>query len=495
MKIFGIHIPPFVQRTLDLCLQKVSSCNKILIETMKSKYFKKLDNLYKGLNRRYEQLGYVSQPPKIREMAKCEHHKRALENTFALFQVNKSEITPDFEQRVDNIEKYIYSITKPKYVSSQLQISQVEATSTNIPTSQVMGPHDSHMTQPNSHQVANQSSAADPQEESVKQQGYGNVVQQQTSGEITPPVISTSGILASPLLENCNEENENCQGHIVISDDASPAMQHSINVMNFVSAEALVDSCEDIGMVFHLNDGKSTLEPLNGPPLSAIGSDLEGVNVTDSQARYLTRRKFAPRERNMNHFINSMPASEIFLQLTSSEKLFSNSSTSQENNALSEEIKEINMRLIDTEVVADKGKIVTTAAEGYIAHGEGLTVKLLFNSVSVNVNPMSNHGSYKKPIIQPLWLHIPASYPHCSVAIIDEMPLEARKDLDEDLSMKAKLKLTLCLQRLSQPLSLKDIAVSWDRCVREAICEYAQLFGGGTFTSKYGGWEICPNDI
>lgn len=54
------------------------------------------------------------------------------------------------------------------------------------------------------------------------------------------------------------------------------------------------------------------------------------------------------------------------------------------------------MRLIDTEVVADKGKIVTTAAEGYIAHGEGLTVKLLFNSVSVNVNPMSNHGSYKK---------------------------------------------------------------------------------------------------
>lgn len=101
--------------------------------------------------------------------------------------------------------------------------------------------------------------------------------------------------------------------------------------MNFVSAEALVDSCEDIGMVFHLNDGKSTLEPLNGPPLSAIGSDLEGVNVTDSQARYLTRRKFAPRERNMNHFINSMPASEIFLQLTSSEKLFSNSSTSQVN--------------------------------------------------------------------------------------------------------------------------------------------------------------------
>jgi len=64
----------------------------------------------------------------------------------------------------------------------------------------------------------------------------------------------------------------------------------------------------------------------------------------------------------------------------------------------------------------------------------------------------------------------------------------------EDLSIKAKLKLKFSLRMLSEPLSLKDIAMSWDHCVRETICEYAQLHGGGTFTSKYGGWENYLDD-
>lgn len=63
----------------------------------------------------------------------------------------------------------------------------------------------------------------------------------------------------------------------------------------------------------------------------------------------------------------------------------------------------------------------------------------------------------------------------------------------EDLSMKAKLKLRQYLLGQSQPLSLRDIAKSWDQCAREAICEYAQLRGGGNFSSKYGGWETCPH--
>ena len=38
-------------------------------------------------------------------------------------------------------------------------------------------------------------------------------------------------------------------------------------------------------------------------------------------------------------------------------------------------------------------------------------------------------------------------------------------------------------------MSLKDIANTWDACARTVICEYAQQFGGGTFSSKYGTWE------
>lgn len=62
-----------------------------------------------------------------------------------------------------------------------------------------------------------------------------------------------------------------------------------------------------------------------------------------------------------------------------------------------------------------------------------------------------------------------------------------------DLSERAKAKLRCNLESLDQPLSLKVIARSWERCAREAIIDYAEAQGGGTFSSKYGGWEGCQS--
>ncbi|WVZ01070.1 hypothetical protein V8G54_027139 [Vigna mungo] len=218
----------------------------------------------------------------------------------------------------------------------------------------------------------------------VSGSGYGNAVQEQTSGETTP-VISNSAILTPPLLENCNKVKEHFQDHSSICDDSSPAMQHLIKVLTSISAEALMASCGEIGMIFHLSDDKSTLEPLNGQPIGVIDSNSK-----------------------------------------------------KENHTLSEEIKEINKQLIDTEVVIDKNNKIfptTIEAQNIAVGGEGLTVKLFFNSVTVNLNSMSKHDFHKK-----------------------------------------------------------DIAMSWDHCARETICEYAELHGGGTFTSKYGGWQDCLHD-
>lgn len=61
----------------------------------------------------------------------------------------------------------------------------------------------------------------------------------------------------------------------------------------------------------------------------------------------------------------------------------------------------------------------------------------------------------------------------------------------EDLSMKAKSRFSVSLRSLSQPMTLKDIARTWDVCARAVISEYAQQSGGGTFSSKYGSWENC----
>lgn len=57
--------------------------------------------------------------------------------------------------------------------------------------------------------------------------------------------------------------------------------------------------------------------------------------------------------------------------------------------------------------------------------------------------------------------------------------------------MKAKSRFSISLRSLSQPMSLKEIARTWDICARAVISEYAQQTGGGTFSSKYGTWENC----
>lgn len=61
----------------------------------------------------------------------------------------------------------------------------------------------------------------------------------------------------------------------------------------------------------------------------------------------------------------------------------------------------------------------------------------------------------------------------------------------EDLSAKVKSKLNMSLRRLTEPLSLGEIARTWDVCARAVISEYAQQNGGGNLSSKYGEWEDC----
>lgn len=61
----------------------------------------------------------------------------------------------------------------------------------------------------------------------------------------------------------------------------------------------------------------------------------------------------------------------------------------------------------------------------------------------------------------------------------------------EDLYEMTKSSFSIYVRSISQPMSLKDIAKTWDKCARGALTEYAQKSGGGTFSSKYGNWMNC----
>lgn len=67
----------------------------------------------------------------------------------------------------------------------------------------------------------------------------------------------------------------------------------------------------------------------------------------------------------------------------------------QENNTILEEIKVINSLLIGTKVVISEENTIPRAVEGVAEHGEGLIVKLLFNSLTVNLNLASQYADKK----------------------------------------------------------------------------------------------------
>ncbi|PWA91317.1 hypothetical protein CTI12_AA091680 [Artemisia annua] len=222
----------------------------------------------------------------------------------------------------------------------------------------------------------------------------------------------------------------------------------------------------------------------------------------------------------------------------------------ERNHALLEEIKIINQGLIDTVVDISESNADPPAVSEL---GEGTVVKCSYCPVALGPHLKSHRSTSKYYIrqlvllwmiirlkrhvkrpaylldpsvdmnffltdvqspIQPLQLFVPPNYPNCSPVLLDKVPVEVgqspglgwlKLSIDrirpefpivskeyEDLSIKAKWRFSSSLRKLSEPMSLKDMAKTWDVCARAVVAEYAQqTAGGGTFTSKYGAWEDC----
>ncbi|KAM1877825.1 hypothetical protein TB2_039837 [Malus domestica] len=159
----------------------------------------------------------------------------------------------------------------------------------------------------------------------------------------------------------------------------------------------------------------------------------------------------------------------------------------QVNQTLLEEITAINYQLIDTVLDISDEDTPPTVVSAQFRGGQGTIVRCSFIAVSISPNLKSQQFP-----IQPLRLLVPANYPLCSPIFLDKLRVEVSDEL-EDLSEKVKSKLNMSLRRLTEPLSLGEIARTWDVCARAVISEYAQQNGGGNLSSKYGEWEDCLN--
>ncbi|XP_038993346.1 mediator of RNA polymerase II transcription subunit 15a-like isoform X2 [Hibiscus syriacus] len=322
--------------------------------------------------------------------------------------------------------------------------------------------------------------------------------------------IGTPGISASPLLaEFTGADGTRVNALTAVSSKSSITEQPLERLMKAVksmSPSALCASVSDIGSVVSMTDRIAGSAPGNGSR-AAVGEDLVAMTKCRLQARNFFTQDGMSGTKKMKRNTSAMPLNAVssvvsindsFKQLTGSETSdLESTATStvkrsriEANHALLEEIREINQQLIDTVVDTSDEDVDSGAVAATAEGGSGTIVKCSFSAVALSSNLKSMYMSAQMSPIQPLRLLVPTNYPNCSPILLDKFPVEASKE-HEDLSVKAKSRFSISLRTLSQPMSLGEIARTWDACARAVISEHAQQSGGGSFSSKYGTWENC----
>ncbi|KAL3629921.1 hypothetical protein CASFOL_026233 [Castilleja foliolosa] len=320
--------------------------------------------------------------------------------------------------------------------------------------------------------------------------------------------IGTPGMSASPLLaEFTSPEGTHGVASTIVSGNSNAVelpLERLVKVIKSMSPKALSASVSDISSVVRMVDRIAGSAPGNGSR-AAVGEDLVALTKCRLQARNHTQDG-AGGTKKMRRYTSAIPSNVVsstgswndgLRHLTGNESDGESTGASsvkrpriEANHALEEELLEINQRLIDTVVYISEDDVDPTAVAAAGEGGEGTIVKCSYSAVALSPNLKLQYASAQMSPIQPLRLLIPNNYPNCSPVLLDKFPVEVSKEY-EDLSIKAKSKFCISLRSLAQPMSLGEIARTWDSCARAVVSEYAQQSGGGSFSSRYGTWENC----
>ncbi|XP_064989663.1 mediator of RNA polymerase II transcription subunit 15a-like isoform X2 [Musa acuminata AAA Group] len=314
----------------------------------------------------------------------------------------------------------------------------------------------------------------------------GNIEHQQATvapSEAQSFTVTTPGITASPLLAEFTspDGNQNDIPNLVVgkASTTEKPLERLIEVIRSSTPTTLSSAVNDIRSVVSMTDRIPGSETENGSR-AAVGENLiTKKRNRDTSAMPLNNLSSAGSVNDRDKQTYTVDTSELQLTVTSRVKR----QKVETNHALHEEIREINQRLIGTEI---KISDVDTDPISAASNGKGTIVKFFFTPL---IRSPISKSSYTMSRIQPLNLLVPASYPKCSPVLLDELPDEQRES--EDLSIKARSRFNNSLRGLSQLVSLGELARTWDACAHKVLVEYAQQTGGGTFSSTYGTWEKC----
>jgi len=227
---------------------------------------------------------------------------------------------------------------------------------------------------------------------------------------------------------------------------------------------------------------------------SALGQDLARTTLCRIQAR-----SFTPQDCSSGMGVTKPCICPVSTEILNDSEKSSHELTTENPRKrprieavckLWEEIKDVNQRLIDTQVnICEENIHVASVSED--KSGTGAVIKCCFNGASVNPSFIRSLGcSGYLSTIRPLHLLVPTDYPRCSPILLDNLPGEIGDEFF-DLSNKARLKLDTLLRSFKDPITLSEIAQTWEACAHAVVTEHAEKFGGGTFSSRHGTWENC----
>uniref|UniRef100_A0A0E0DA95 Uncharacterized protein n=1 Tax=Oryza meridionalis TaxID=40149 RepID=A0A0E0DA95_9ORYZ len=153
------------------------------------------------------------------------------------------------------------------------------------------------------------------------------------------------------------------------------------------------------------------------------------------------------------------------------------------NDALVDEIKTINNKLVDTVMnIADENG----TDEIIYQNGGGMLIKLSYNSMSLSPSLKSLFAASEMTIVMPVKLLVPADYPKSSPILVDNDDEQRRLS---DISYAVAVAFGRAVDELLEPRSIEAMAMAWDGCVRRAVTEVAHRHGGGTFSSRHNQWR------
>ncbi|KAH7690876.1 hypothetical protein IHE45_02G078400 [Dioscorea alata] len=316
--------------------------------------------------------------------------------------------------------------------------------------------------------------------------------------------VGTPGISASPLLaEFVSPDIHQPDGPVFSGKPGvmEKPLERLIKVLQSVSPEVLCSSVSDIGTVISMTDRIAGSAPCNGSR-AAVGEDLVAMTKCRLQARNFMSQDGSAIAKKMKRHLSALPltvgSAENSVRQSDGHGISELESTvtprvkrqkTEVSHSLLDEITEINNKLIGT-VVSISDEDVDPVAVATAGSNEGTVIKCSYSAVALSPSLKSHFASAQESPILPLKLLVPPSYPNCSPILLDKPSVELSQDC-EDLSTKAKSRFSTSLRGLPQPISLREMANTWDLCTQKVISEYAQRTGGGVFSSKYGAWENC----